>query len=90
MQSQVLAHYLIYLDTHPEEYAKYHAWRRDYGAVDYYTTSQGNAKAFCQICAMLHDEKRMKTRSWHHQPHRTDLECGYKKWDFEDIRTQNA
>ena len=88
MQSQVLAHYLIYLDTHPEEYAKYHAWRHDYGAEDY--ISRQPVKAFCQLCAMLHDEERMKTRSWHHQPHRRDLECDYKKWDFEKVRTKNV
>ena len=83
-----LAEYLIYLDDHPSEYAKYHAWRRDFGVV--YRGFDLGTPSFCRLCAALHDEDRVRKESWHVQPHRRDVECEYKKWNFDSVLAPNS
>lgn len=90
-----LAQFLIYLDAHSTEYAKYHDWRRNY-AVEYQhlravtSTSREWLKPFCSLCAALHDSKKIMRQSSRNRPNRRDKECEYKKWNFQDVLPPNA
>ena len=80
--SQSLANYLKYLDSNPMEYAKYHAWRLDYGVHAEYVHTPGPMHAFCKLCAAIHDKDKFEKSSWHEDPHNRTKECSFKRWDF--------
>ena len=79
---QKLADYIKFLDKNPVEYAKYHAWRRDYGVYDEFIHGLTPLHPMCQLCAALHDKDKFEKKSWHWNPHNMHDECSFKKWDF--------
>ena len=85
---QELAEYLKYLDKNPDEYAKYHAWRRDYGVEDMIHFTPGPMHAFCKLCAALHNKDEFEKNSWHVKPHDRDTDCSVKRWDFSFMGQQ--
>lgn len=56
-----LAEYLIYLDTHPEDYVKYFWWHNHYKVVP-----DAPMIKFCSLCIKLHEPNVTETHKVYH------------------------